>query len=157
MKCPSCGYEDDKVVDSRAVREGHAVRRRRECLECGNRYTTYETVENKPILVVKRDQRQVTYNRAKVVAGLAKACEKRPVSLEEIENIVDGMEKAISCSGAREVTSEDIGRMVMSRLRDVDDVAYIRFASVYRSFQNVDEFLIMLKSLKAEKGNQSGG
>jgi len=153
MKCPSCGFDDDKVVDSRAVRDGRAVRRRRECLACGNRYTTYEALENKPIIVIKRDLRQVPYNRDKVIVGLVKACEKRPVSLEEIENIVDVMEQDATSSGAREVTSEDIGRMVMACLRDVDDVAYIRFASVYRSFQNLDEFLIMLKSLKAEKGS----
>ncbi len=150
MKCPNCGVDEDKVVDSRAVRDGRAVRRRRECLECGARYTTYEAIETRPVLVVKRDGQRVAYDRTKVVAGLAKACEKRPVSLEAIEIIVDGMEQQLTRGGIREVTSEDIGRMVLSRLLDVDDVAYIRFASVYRSFQNVDEFLTVLRHLRAE-------
>jgi len=153
VKCPVCGLENDKVVDSRLVREGRAVRRRRECVDCGARYTTYESQETRPVLVVKRDGRRVAYDRAKVVLGLAKACEKRPVNLEQIEIIVDGIEHDLARSGRHEVPTEAIGEMVMNRLRDVDDVAYVRFASVYRSFKSVEEFLSLLRSLQAERGD----
>jgi transcriptional repressor NrdR len=155
VKCPLCGYENDKVVDSRLVREGRAVRRRRECVDCGARYTTYEAQETRPVLVVKRDGRRVAYDRAKIVVGIAKACEKRPVSLEQIEIIVDGIEHELARSGRREVPTEALGGLVMAQLREVDDVAYVRFASVYRSFQSVEEFLTLLRSLQAEKGEPS--
>ncbi len=151
MKCPKCGMENDKVVDSRLVREGRAVRRRRECADCGERYTTYESQETRPVLVLKRDGRRVSYDRSKVVVGIAKACEKRPVNLEQIEIIVDNIEQDLVRSGRREVPTEMIGQMAMARLREVDDVAYVRFASVYRSFQSVDEFLAVLRSLQAGK------
>ncbi|MCB1184412.1 transcriptional repressor NrdR [bacterium] len=151
MKCPNCGNEDDKVVDSRAVRDGRAVRRRRECGACGERYTTYEGIETRPVLVAKRSGHTVAYNRAKVITGVTKACEKRPVSLEEIEMIVDLVERKLAGSGRRQVPSEVIGRYVLEELRNVDEVAYIRFASVYRSFQSVSEFFDLLQDMGAEE------
>ncbi len=151
MKCPRCGNEDDKVVDSRAVRDGRAVRRRRECIDCGARFTTYEALETRPVLVAKRGGHTVAYNRAKVITGVTKACEKRPVSLEEIEMIVDQVEGKLAASGRREVPSETIGRYLMEELRTVDQVAYVRFASVYRSFQSVDEFFDLLRDMSAEQ------
>lgn len=154
MRCPRCGQDRDRVLDSRAIRQGQAVRRRRQCHGCGERFTTYETVEARPVLVVKRDGRRVAYDRAKVVAGLAKACEKRPVSLEQIEGIVDEIERELAQAAGREVPSHEIGRLVLERLRGVDEVAYVRFASVYRSFQNVDEFLAELRRLQAGRGRE---
>ncbi len=151
MKCPRCGNEDDKVVDSRAVRDGRAVRRRRECLACGERFTTYEALETRPVLVSKRGGHTVSYNRAKVITGVTKACEKRPVALEEIEIIVDQVERKLAASGRREVPTETIGRYVLESLRTVDQVAYVRFASVYRSFQSVDEFFDLLRDMSAEE------
>lgn len=151
MKCPRCGMENDKVVDSRAVRDGRAVRRRRECLDCGERYTTYEAVETKPVIVLKRSGDRVQYHRSKVIVGVTKACEKRPVSFEEIEIIVDRVEERLTSSGRREVPSEQIGLMVLEELRGVDEVAYVRFASVYRHFQSVEEFFALLQDLKHEK------
>jgi len=151
LKCPSCGNEEDKVVDSRAVRDARAVRRRRECLECGERFTTYEAVETRPVIVVKRSGERVSYHRNKVIVGVTKACEKRHVSLEEIEIIVDRVERQLGASGRREVPSETIGRYVMDQLRTVDEVAYVRFASVYRDFQSVDEFFALLKDLQGQK------
>ena len=154
MKCPRCGNESDKVVDSRAVRDGRAVRRRRECLDCNERYTTYEAVETRPVLVVKRSGERVAYHRSKVIVGVTKACEKRPVTLEQIEIIVDRLEQNLAGSGRREVPSETIGLGVLEELRLVDEVAYVRFASVYRSFQNVDEFFNVLKELKDGESDQ---
>ena len=154
MKCPFCGHNEDKVVDSRAVRDGRAVRRRRECLACGARFTTYEALETRPVLVVKRSGERVAYNRSKVIVGVTKACEKRPVTLEQIEIIVDRVERNLARSGRREVPSETIGRFVLEQLRDVDEVAYVRFASVYRSFQNIDEFFALLNDLRAEDADK---
>jgi len=154
VKCPHCGSEEDKVVDSRAVRDGRAVRRRRECLSCEERFTTYEAVETQPVLVVKRSGERMAYHREKVILGVTKACEKRPVSLEQIEIIVDRVERDLARSGRREVPSESIGRYVLEQLRDVDEVAYVRFASVYRSFQNIDEFFALLNDLVAEDENK---
>ncbi|HPF71692.1 MAG TPA: transcriptional regulator NrdR [Candidatus Krumholzibacteria bacterium] len=151
MKCPRCGSDEDKVIDSRAVRDGRAVRRRRECTACGERYTTYEGVETRPIVVIKRSGQRVPYDRSKVILGVTKACEKRPVSLEEIEIIVDRVEHELASSGRREVESAVIGELVLSVLHEVDDVAYVRFASVYHSFQKVDEFADLLRSLQAER------
>jgi len=151
VKCPACGSENDKVVDSRAVRDGRAVRRRRECIACEERYTTYEALETRPVLVAKRGGHTVAYNRNKVITGVTKACEKRPVSLEEIEIIVDQVERKLASSGRREVPSESIGHLVLEELRHVDQVAYVRFASVYRSFQSVDEFFDLLKDMHAEE------
>ncbi len=151
MKCPRCGNEEDKVVDSRAVRDARAVRRRRECLDCGERFTTYEAVETRPVIVVKRSGERVSYHRNKVIVGVTKACEKRPVPLEEIEIIVDRVEMKLGSSGRREVPSDTIGQYVLEQLREVDEVAYIRFASVYRDFQSVDEFFTLLKDLQGRK------
>jgi len=153
VKCPRCGNESDKVVDSRAVRDGRAVRRRRECQDCGERYTTYEAAETRPVIVVKRSGDRVAYHRSKVIVGVTKACEKRPVTLEQIEIIVDRVEQKLAGSGRREVPSETIGLRVLEELRGVDEVAYVRFASVYRSFQSVDEFFDVLKDLRDEEGN----
>lgn len=150
MKCPRCSSEEDKVVDSRAVRDGRAVRRRRECLHCEERFTTYEAIETQPVLVVKRSGERMAYHREKVVLGVTKACEKRPVSLEQIEIIVDRVERNLARAGRREVPSETIGLYVLEQLRDVDEVAYVRFASVYRSFQNIDEFFALLNDLRSE-------
>ncbi len=155
MKCPACGSEEDKVVDSRAVRDGRAVRRRRECLACEERFTTYEGVETQPVLVVKRSGERMAYHRDKVVLGVTKACEKRPVSLEQIEIIVDGIEQDLAKSGRREVPTETLGLMILERLRSVDDVAYVRFASVYRSFQSMDEFFALLRDLRKGKDFES--
>ncbi len=155
MKCPRCGMDEDKVIDSRAVRDGRAVRRRRECTACGDRYTTYEAVETRPIVVIKRGGQRVPYDRSKVILGVTKACEKRPVSLEEIEIIVDRVEHELASSGRREVESSQIGELVLGVLHEVDDVAYVRFASVYHSFQNVGEFAGLLQDLQEErKGRQ---
>ncbi len=154
MKCPQCGSEEDKVVDSRAVRDGRAVRRRRECLSCEERYTTYEAIETQPVLVVKRSGERMAYHREKVILGVTKACEKRPVSMEQIEIIVDRVERNLAQSGRREVPSESIGMYVLEQLRDVDEVAYVRFASVYRSFQNINEFFALLNDLRREDGTK---
>ena len=143
------------MVDSRAVRDGRAVRRRRECLACGERYTTQESLETRPVVVIKRSGERVTYDRSKAILGVTKACEKRPVSLEEIEIIVDRVEHCLAGAGRREVPSSDIGRLVMAELHGVDDVAYIRFASVYHSFQSVDEFFDLLRDLRAERNGNS--
>jgi transcriptional repressor NrdR len=155
MRCPHCGEDEDRVVDSRAVREGRAVRRRRECSACGTRYTTYEAVETRPVLVVKRDGRRVAYDRAKITTGIARACEKRPVSLEQIEIVVDGIEQELASSGRREVPSETLGQMVLDQLRTLDDVAYVRFASVYRSFQSAGEFRELLRQLEPDPGERA--
>lgn len=147
MRCPRCGEDNDRVIDSRLAREGSAVRRRRECLACGERFTTYEYVELKPLIVVKKDGRRVSYERDKVVGGIVKACEKRPVPLEAIEDIADAVERALEGGLAREVSSERIGQLVMEHLRRTDEVAYVRFASVYRSFKDVEEFMSELRGL----------
>lgn len=155
MRCPHCGGEKNKVVDSRAIRDGRGVRRRRECVACGERFTTNEAIAVRPLRLVKRDGRRVIYDRAKAVAGIAKACEKRPVSLEVIEDLVESIERELTGAGSGEVTTQAIGRAILERLREVDEVAYVRFASVYRSFQNVDEFLAELRRLQATRGNRS--
>ena len=147
MKCPSCGTDDDKVVDSRSVREGLAVRRRRECLACGERFTTYEAIEAKQFRVIKRDGHRVEFDRAKVIGGIARACEKRPVTLEQMEAVADAVEHDLASRLSLEVPSNAIGEQVMNRLRDVDEVAYVRFASVYRSFKDVDEFMRELRQI----------
>jgi transcriptional repressor NrdR len=151
MQCPRCGADDDRVVDSRLVREGRAVRRRRECGTCNVRFTTYETYEVRPVMVIKRDGRRVAYDRAKVVAGIAKAVEKRPVTLEDIETMIESIEQDLARRGIPEVSTDAIGTLVLEYLRDLDEVAYVRFASVYRSFQDVEEFLAVLTSLRESR------
>lgn len=157
MKCPACGKDDDRVVDSRSARDGMAIRRRRECGACNERFTTYEAIDRKEILVVKRDGRRVQYDRAKVVGGVARACEKRPVSLEQMEAVADAVERELEATMQPEVPAQRIGELVMDRLREVDEVAYVRFASVYRSFKDVDEFMTELRGLLGGEEGLRGG
>ncbi len=154
MKCPFCGYLEDRVVDSRVGKDGEVIRRRRECLKCGGRYTTYERIEETLPLVIKKDGRREPFDRMKVLAGIQKACEKRPVSINDMEAIVDRIEKGLEESGEREVTSSVIGEAVMEELRRLDEVAYVRFASVYREFKDINEFMETLKGLLERKGGK---
>jgi len=147
MKCPYCDSNSDRVVDSRSVREGRGVRRRRECLDCGRRFTTYEFVEESQLLVIKRDGRREPFDRTKIIRGIQIACRKRPVSADEIESIANSIEAELIESGGMEVGADIIGEMVMEKLEEVDQVAYVRFASVYRQFKDVNEFRSALKSL----------
>jgi transcriptional repressor NrdR len=146
MRCPKCGSRDDKVIDSRQSREGLSIRRRRECLKCAYRYTTYEEIERTDLRVIKRDRSHEPFDRRKLVNSLAKACEKRPVSLVILEQAVDDIIHEIE-TGGREVTSAQIGTHVMAKLRDIDEVAYLRFASVHRRFEQVDEFVDAIQAL----------
>ena len=155
MKCPYCKNDNDKVIDSRAASDGHIVRRRRECIGCGRRFTTYERIEDIPIRVVKKDGRRVPFDRKKVLNGVMKACEKRPISVEAMEKIVDTVEHEIHSFFDREVPSKFIGEMVMKELRALDQVAYVRFASVYRAFKDVNEFFDELKPML--KSSAEGG
>lgn len=147
MRCPACGHESDKVVDSRSTRENSAVRRRRECLSCGHRFTTYEYVEHRPLMVVKKDGRREHYMREKILNGLLRACEKRPVPMETLERLVDEVEKTVSANVRDEIPTREIGNEVMKRLAELDQVAYVRFASVYRDFKDVQQFLQELRGL----------
>ena len=147
MKCPFCGHLPDKVVDSREAREGDAVRRRRECLKCHKRFTTYERIDEIPYMVVKKDGRREKFDRQKAMAGLLRACEKRPVSMNQLESLVDEAEALVMEATEREVPSKEIGQIVMRRLRELDKVAYVRFASVYLDFKDVKEFMDELKEL----------
>jgi transcriptional repressor NrdR len=154
MKCPFCGYIEDKVIDSRLSQEGAATRRRRECLKCVRRFTTYERIEETLPLVVKKDGRREPFDRTKILAGIMKACEKRPVSMEKIEDTVHNLEMRYHDSGEREVASKDVGEVVMEELKDLDEVAYVRFASVYREFRDINEFMSELKDLlETRKGS----
>jgi len=147
MKCPFCGGGDDRVVDSRESREGEVIRRRRECVSCGRRFTSYETIEEIPYMVVKNDGRRENFDRKKLRAGLVKACEKRPVATAKLDVIVDEIETRLHDTEEREMATREVGALVMERLRELDKVAYVRFASVYRKFEDVDEFLRELKTL----------
>src|SRR4029077_5659765 len=147
MKCPFCGSSADRVADSRESREGEVIRRRRECTGCGRRFTSYETIEEIPYMVVKNDGRRERFDRNKLRTGLAKACEKRPVPPTELDRIVDEVESLLHDSEEREIATSRIGAIVMERIRELDKVAYVRFASVYRKFEDVDEFLHELKTL----------
>jgi transcriptional repressor NrdR len=147
MRCPYCKRENDKVIDSRSANEGAVIRRRRECEACGRRYTTYERIEEIPMYVVKKDLRREPYDRAKVVGGVYKACEKRPVPLEEQDKIADELEKTMREKYDKEIPSKDIGEFVMRSLARVDQVAYVRFASVYRDFQDVSHFMKEIKQM----------
>ena len=151
MKCPFCGHPESKVIDSRPADENASIRRRRECLACGKRFTTYETVECLPIVVIKKDGSRQSFDRQKVLRGMIRACEKRPVSLAELERIADEIEQELQTSKEREIRTADIGEKVMERLRSVDQVAYVRFASVYRQFKDIDTFMAELNKLLAEK------
>ena len=151
MKCPFCGHPESKVIDSRPADENASIRRRRECLACGKRFTTYETVESLPIVVIKKDGSRQSFDRQKVLRGMIRACEKRPVSLAELERIADEIEQELQNSMEREIRTADIGEKVMERMRSVDQVAYDRFASVYRQFKDIDTFIAELNKLLAEK------
>lgn len=151
MKCPYCNYFDTKVNDSRPTEDDTKIRRRRECLKCGRRFTTYEAVERAPIMVVKKDGSREVFDRVKLLGGLTKACEKRPISAETLDNAVDDIERVISGAMEREVTSEMIGRLAMDELKKIDDVAYVRFASVYREFKDINTFMDELKSILTQK------
>lgn len=151
MKCPFCDFFDTKVVDSRPTDEGQAIRRRRECIECSKRFTTYEKIESIPLIIVKKDGNREHYNRNKALNGILKACEKRPVSLKKIEDTVDEIERALYNSMEKEITSQHIGEMIMNRLKIIDEVAYVRFASVYRQFKDINTFMEELKLLLNEK------
>ena len=150
MRCPYCGEEETKVVDSRQADEGRSIRRRRECINCQKRFTTYETVETVPIMVVKRDGRRQPYDRNKIRNGLVRACEKRPVSLEEMDDLADSIEQNLQNAMVREVQTSEIGEMVMERLKPLDQVAYVRFASVYRQFKDINSFMAELNALLEE-------
>ncbi len=147
MKCPFCGHPDNRVVDSRDVRSGSEVRRRRECSECGKRFTTYERVDELPTTVVKRDGRRENFDREKLLTGLLRACEKRPVPRRDLVAIVDAVETGLASRDVREMSTEDIGNMVIEELRRLDQVAYVRFASVYRRFEDVNQFMDELRNL----------
>lgn len=147
MKCPFCGGIKDRVIDSRTSKDGNSIRRRRECLSCGKRFTSYETVEEMIPMVVKKDGRREAFDRAKILGGLKKACEKRPVSMNDLEGVVDSIEKKLIAMGTKEIQSSWIGEEVMSSLRDMDKVAYVRFASVYRQFKDINEFLQEVRAL----------
>ncbi|MBO5105430.1 MAG: transcriptional regulator NrdR [Clostridia bacterium] len=151
MKCPYCSFEESKVIDSRPTDEGERIRRRRECLSCQKRFTTYEIIESLPIIVIKKDKSREVFNRDKLLNGLLRACEKRPVSLEKLENMIDEIEVVLQNSLDREVSSDKIGELVMDKLKDVDEVAYVRFASVYRQFKDIGTFMNELNKLLTTK------
>ena len=151
MRCPKCGCQDDKVIDSRASREGATIRRRRECIGCGFRFTTYEEIERAGLLVLKRDGRREEFSKAKLLSGLKKACQKRPISPKVIEDLVERIVNDITDKYEREVPAEVIGKLVMDGLRAVDDVAYVRFASVYRRFQEATDFVHEVKKLEGKQ------
>ena len=151
MKCPYCGYEESKVIDSRPADEGERIRRRRECLKCSKRFTTHEVIETVPIIVIKRDKSREVFDRNKLTAGLLRACEKRPVSITQIEKMVDNIESQLQQSLDREVTSMTIGELTMEQLKSIDEVAYVRFASVYRQFKDINTFMEELNKLLKEK------
>ena len=155
MKCPYCGYSESKVIDSRPTDEGERIRRRRECLNCAKRFTTYEVIETVPVVVVKKDKSREAFDRNKLLNGLLRACEKRPVPLETLERIVDEIETLLQNSLDREVPSTLIGTYAMDKLKKVDEVAYVRFASVYREFKDINTFMDELNKIKAERNRYS--
>lgn len=147
MKCPFCGYEESKVIDSRPTDEGQRIRRRRECLKCGKRFTTYEIIESLPIIVIKKDKSREAFDRDKLMTGLLRACEKRPISIDTLDTLIDKIETTLQNSLDREVSSEKIGELVMEKLKKIDEVAYVRFASVYRQFKDINTFMKELNKL----------
>ncbi len=154
MKCPACNHLEDKVVDSRTTKEGEAIRRRRECLKCGKRYTTYEYIEKAPLMVVKKDGGREAYEREKLLTGLIKACEKRPVARSQLEKVVDEVEVATFGRFKHEVHSDELGRQIIDRLKAIDEVAYVRFASVYRQFKDINEFMDEIKGILVDKSKK---
>ncbi len=157
MKCPFCGFENDKVVDSRESKEGESIRRRRECLKCEKRFTTYERIDEIPYMVVKKDGRREKFERQKILNGVLRSCEKRPISMGKMEQIVNEVEQFVVDSPERERTASEIGELIMDRLKQIDKVAYIRFASVYRDFKDVDEFRAELERLLSKEEKQKTG
>ncbi len=155
MKCPFCAHLDDKVIDSREGRAGDTIRRRRECLKCSRRFTTYERIDEIPYMVIKKDGRRERFERQKILQGLLKACEKRPVATPKLEGIVDEIESVVHEATERELTTTEIGEMIMHRLKKLDKVAYVRFASVYMDFKDVQEFMSELKNLLKDRGEES--
>ncbi len=153
MRCPFCGSNNDRVIDSREINEGREVRRRRECLTCGRRFTTYERIDTIPLMVIKKDGRREPYQREKVIRGIMKACEKRPVSTETIESIADEVEALFQNPMRAEISTQEIGSLIMEKLKQIDKVAYVRFASVYKEFKDVEEFYRELENLKREANN----
>lgn len=152
MICPFCGHKEDRVIDSRESKEGEVIRRRRECLKCARRFTTYERTDEIPYMVIKRDGRREKFDRQKVLEGLLKACEKRPVPMSKLAEVVDEVESKLADSAEREMSTTEVGELLMRRLRTLDKVAYVRFASVYRDFQDVEAFLVELKDLLQRRG-----
>ena len=151
MKCPFCGYSESKVIDSRPAEEGATIRRRRECLACQRRFTTYEIIERMPLVVVKRDGSRQSFDKVKLINRMVRACEKRPVALAELEKIADDIEQELQSNLEREIRTVEIGEMVMLRLKETDEVAYVRFASVYRSFKDINTFMEELSKLLSDK------
>ena len=147
MRCPSCGYAESKVVDSRPSEDGASIRRRRECIDCGRRFTTYERLGDNPLVIVKSDGSSEAYNREKLFRGVLIACAKRPISSEQVTSLIDDIEAELRNDMKNEIKSKDLGNMVLARLRKLDDVAYVRFASVYKDFQNIEEFATALEGL----------
>ena len=151
MRCPYCGHDDSKVIDSRPTEEGVAIRRRRECIKCAQRFTTYEKVESLPIVVIKKDKTRELFNREKLLAGLTRACEKRPVETSTLDRLVDKIESDLQNTLKREVSTKEIGEKIMEGLKDIDEVAYVRFASVYRQFKDVTTFIAEVNKLLTDK------
>jgi transcriptional repressor NrdR len=156
MKCPFCGFLEDKVVDSRESKDGGSIRRRRECLSCNRRFTSYEKIDEIPYMVVKKDGRREPFERNKILSGLFRACEKRPISTAQLEKIVDEVEKQVQDTAERELPTTEIGKIIMQKLKELDKVAYVRFASVYLEFEDVSEFMSELKFLVKSRDKQTG-
>ena len=151
MKCPYCLYPESKVIDSRPADDGQRIRRRRECIKCTKRFTTYEAIEGQPVIIIKRDKSRQVFDRTKLLTGMLRACEKRPVSLETLENAIDEIESQLQNSLEKEVSSVCVGEMALEKLKSIDEIAYVRFASVYRDFKDIDSFMTELKQLLNEK------
>ena len=151
MKCPYCLFPESKVIDSRPADDGVRIRRRRECIQCARRFTTYESIESQPVIIIKRDKSRQVFDRNKLLSGMLRACEKRPVALETLEHAIDEIESQLQNSLEREVTSAKIGEMALEKMKDIDEIAYVRFASVYHDFNDIQSFLDELNKLKNEK------
>jgi transcriptional repressor NrdR len=151
MKCPFCGETNNKVIDSRLSKDGNVIRRRRECIDCSRRFTTYEHIEDIPVMIIKKDGRREVFNREKVRTGMQRACEKRKISMNVIEQFIENLERDLRETGEKEIPSSRIGQMIMDKLHELDDVAYVRFASVYREFKDVNDFVSELKSLLSKQ------
>ena len=151
MKCPFCLYSESKVIDSRPADDGQRIRRRRECMQCAKRFTTYEIIETQPVIIIKRDKSRQVFDRNKLLSGMLRACEKRPVSLEKLETAIDEIESQLQNSLEREVTSVEVGEMALAKLKDIDEIAYVRFASVYRDFKDIQSFMDELRAMQSGK------